>query len=166
MEGAYEVMLKEDTKVLAPNRERKNFSETNEVILKGSLVKGCDKQIQGTRKGKPFVFKLFLTEDHKLIQLNKTQPKQNNDNMEKTEVTLGADGGSPKTIINLTSGDIFAKNKLIAAAVGAVVAFGYSKYKKHDNAKCLKRAALGALAGYLALVVYGQIKGDTVKKTL
>ncbi len=145
-----EATLLEDANVLAPNAEYKNFTETKEVILKGTKVKGEPKYITGLRKSEPFTYRLFATDDKKLIFLNKViNPKKenpnlkNNYNMEKTEVTLGADGlkGKASSIIH----SVVNKNTLIGAAAGALIAYGYCKYKKQPVSA--KHIILTALLG-------------------
>lgn len=145
-----EIKLQQDTPVLHANNARKSFSETGEIILKGSVIKGEPKYIKGVRKGEPFTFSLFLTDDNKLIYLNKAINQQNkkNNNMDKTEVTLGADGGKPQTVLNLKPSEYFDKLKIIGVGAGAAVGFAYCKYKKHDTKKTIIYTIVGAALGY------------------
>ncbi len=85
--------ITEDTKSLIPNVAHKNFicTQDSKTFTKGEKITGNPKIILGERKGKPYTYQLFLTDDHDLIFLNKT-----NIPMEKTEVTLGA-GYNPVT---------------------------------------------------------------------
>jgi len=72
----------EDATTLIPNKDHRNFTETGVLIPKGTEVEGEIKNISGLRRGKPFVYRLFLTNKKQFIFLNKIKP-----NMEATEVT-------------------------------------------------------------------------------
>ena len=51
----------EDAKILIPNTEHKNFTDSGEIIEEGTFVSGQVKNIEGLRRGKPFIYRLFLT---------------------------------------------------------------------------------------------------------
>ncbi len=132
----------EDTKVLIPNEEHKNFTEGKEVIKKDTEIEGNPKFIQGMRRGEPFTYKLFLTKDKQLIYLKKIKP------MNATEVTLGADSAQSSTVVNLNQ-NFLAKPTILGAIGGAVIGFGYAKYKKHEMKKAGMYALIGAVAGFV-----------------
>ncbi len=142
--------LIEDAKVLVPNKEHQNFNETSEILPKGAEVTGNQKNIQGLRRGQPFTYKLFFTNNNKLIYLKSIKPME-------TEVQLGADA----TVVNLKQ-NILAKPGILGAVSGAVLAFGYWKYKKHDVKKLWLHVALGAAAGFVAGKVIAHVA--TVKQ--
>jgi hypothetical protein len=131
-----------DAKVLLPNKDHKNFTETTEIIEEGSLVKGKPVNIQGLRRGQAFVYRLFMTENNKLIHLKKIKP------MKATEVTLGADAKQTPTVVNIKPAENSDRAKFIGTLVGGVAGFAYAKYKKHDNKKALKFVAIGAVLGF------------------
>ena len=64
-------VITEDTKTLIPNKEHKNFTETNTIIPKGTIVEGEMKSIQGKRKGEDFLYRVFFTNDGHIIFQNK-----------------------------------------------------------------------------------------------
>ena len=71
-----------DAPILIPNLEHKNFTDSGEVIEENTIVNGNAKNIEGLRKGKPFTYKLFVTDKNQLIHLNKIKT------METTEKSL------------------------------------------------------------------------------
>lgn len=133
-----------DAKILIPNSEHKNFTESADIVEEGSVVDGEIRQIKGLRRGEPFTYKLFATNKNQLIYLNKIKP------MEKTEVTLGADAGTTPTVVNMKKAENANRNKFYGAAIGAIAGFLYCKYKKHDNAKTAMYIGGGAVVGFVA----------------
>lgn len=132
----------EDAKVLVPNKDHKNFTESAEIIEKGSTVKGIKRNVFGLRKGEPFTYKVFVTDKKQIIYLNKIKP------MEKTEVTLGADSQVSETKINMKPAENASRNKWIGAVIGAVAGFAFAKYKKHDMKKIGTYTIIGAALGF------------------
>lgn len=128
----------EDARVLIPNQKHENFTETKEIIKRDTQIIGTPKNIEGKRRGENFVYRLFLTNDNKLIYLNKIKPI-----MEKTEVKMGADA----TIVNLKQ-NVLAKPAVLGAIAGAVGGFAYAKYKKADNKKAAIYALVGGVVGF------------------
>jgi hypothetical protein len=141
-----EVIVQKDSKYLIPNAEHKNFTESNDWVGEGVLLKGNYADIDGLRRGEPFTYKLFITEDKKILFRNNVQPME-------TEVTLGADSQRSGTIINLVPGETFNKVKITGLVLGAVAGFGYSKYKKHDLKKMAMFIFGGAAIGYATAYV-------------
>jgi len=88
----------EDAYVLTPNTEHKNFTRTEKLIGKGTILEGEPKTIIGQRRGEQFQYKLFKTTDKELIHLKKTKP------MRTTEVTLSADASQTPTLVNVPTG--------------------------------------------------------------
>lgn len=170
--------LKEDVKILVPNKPHKSFSENGEILIKGSEITGEPKYITGMKSGEPFTYRLFMVGENKFIFLNKAfdknEKKQNNNNnnedMETTKVTLSADGesnadgGKPETILNLRPAESFSKSKVIGLVVGAAIGFIYCRYKKHDIKATAKYMALGAVVGYVGVYVFDTTKTATLKK--
>jgi len=132
-----------DAPILIPNKEHKNFTESAESIPDGTVVNGFIRNIDGLRKGKPFVYKVFYTTENQLIYLNKIKPIK----MDNAEVTLGADGASA-TKVNIAVAEKSTKHKWYGAVIGGVAGFAYCKHKKHDLKKSAMFIALGAIAGF------------------
>lgn len=135
------VVSQENCKVLIPNKEHKNFTETNEVIPVGTELVGELAEIKGKRKGEDFMYRIFTTPDRKIIY-----PKYLN--METTEVKLGADSAQTATIVNIKPAETFNKAKLIYIAVGAGVGYGFARYKKEEWKKTLMYTVGGAILGF------------------
>jgi len=134
----------EEAFVLTPNKDHQNFTETSETIKKGTRVTGKQTLVQGLRRGQPFTYKLFLTDNQKFIYLNKIQP------MTTTEVTLGADSKQSATVVNIPAKKkFFDKNTIIGSLVGAGVGFAFAKKKGYDKKKTLMVTAGFAVGGYL-----------------
>jgi hypothetical protein len=138
-----QVKLIEDAKVLVPNSEHKNFTEGKELLQKDTILTGEPKLIAGLRRGEPFNYRLFRTDQNQLIYLNKIR------NMDTTEVKLGAEGDPTPTKINLKQ-TFLAQPANLAAIGGAVIGFGYAKYKKHDMKKALIYTVVGGVVGFVA----------------
>lgn len=153
-----QVTVTEDAKILLPNKEHENFSETQRVIKQGSKIEGEPRFILGKRRGEEFVYRLFETSKKELIFLDKIKP------MEKTEVTLNASGNEAqnKTVINVSAGEIFSRNKIMGLLIGAASGFAYSKYKRKGD-HVWKSVGIGALIGYGAVYAYESINGIIVK---
>jgi hypothetical protein len=137
------VTVIKDCKILKPNKEHKNFTETKEVIKKGNVLNGRFVKIDGKRRGQDFTYRLFITDDEKIIYQNCVE------NMKTTEVMLGADSQQTPTIVDLTNAERFSKYKTRGLIIGGALGFAYSKlYKKQDWKKVAMFTALGAGIGF------------------
>ena len=143
----------EDTKVLVPNMAHKNFSETEEVIPKGTTIIGHAQTLQGLRRGQPFNYRLFYIDNNKIIHLNKIKI------MDNTETTFGADSQVSPTVVKVPLQSRLAKASSIGAISGAVIGYGYCKYKKEDNKKAMTYALIGGVIGF----VVGKVIENTRK---
>jgi hypothetical protein len=153
-----ETELIEDAVVLIPNKEHQNFTETDEVISAGTKVNGEAKIVKGLRRGKPCNYRLFVTDDNKIIFLNKTKIKTN---MENREVTLGV-GGEKSIIVNDSKPKQLGRPVVLGAIGGALAGYGYCKYKGHDMKKTAIYSIVGGAIGYLAGYMY-ENKGLSIK---
>jgi hypothetical protein len=147
----------EDVAVLIPNTEHKNFTESNEIIEKNTTLNGELKNIEGLRRGKPFTYRMFVTNGNQLIYSKSIKP------METTEVYLGANGAS--TTVNLKPAETFSQAKVMGLVVGGAAGYAYAKYKKGDNKKLAMFIGIGALVGYAAAYYLDSNKSITVNQT-
>ena len=155
-----QVVTCNDSQVLIPNPEHKNFTASDVVIPKGTALAGEVKAIKGLRKGEPFTYRLFYTNKNQIIYTKNIKPVNT---MERTEVTLSAEGAPKGAIISIPA-NYLDKNSLIGAALGAAAGFGFAHYKhKSVKAKVLF-ACLGAVAGVVAAKVIAKRKSITIKK--
>ncbi len=148
-----EAIVKENAKVLVPNKEHKNFTETNEEIPKGTIVKGEFKSIKGLRRGEPFSFRVFVTDKGQIIYSNKAKE------MKATEVMLGADSAQTPTRVDLLPAETFKTSRIVVALAGAVGGYMYAKKK---GQKPMKLALIGGLVGYAAVWAFDKTKSVTV----
>jgi hypothetical protein len=146
----------ENAKVLLPNKEHKNFTETDVIIPKDTIVDGEQKMIEGLRRGEPFTYRLFVTNDNKILYLNKVEPMA-------TEVMLGVDETKTPTTINLIPAETFSKVKMIGIVAGGVIGYAYAKSKKMDSRKAVYASAIGAIIGYASGYIVDRQRAITVK---
>jgi hypothetical protein len=151
-----EAIVLENAKVLVPNKEHKNFTETNEEMPKGTVVNGEFKSIKGLRRGEPFSFRVFVTDKGQIIYSNKLKE------MKATEVTLGADASQTPTVVNMIPAETFKTSRIVVALAGALGGFYYAKKK---GANKIKYAIVGAAAGYAAVWAFDKSKSVTVAKS-
>jgi hypothetical protein len=137
------VLVNKNSKVLIPNQDHKNFTETERIIPEGATMKGEFRNVQGLRRGKPFTYRIFIDKDGIILFQNNITP------MRTTEVTLGADSSASATTVNLRPAEMFKTTKTMGLVLGAVAGFAYAKYKKHDMKQSVKFLAIGAIAGFL-----------------
>ena len=139
-------IVSEDADILISNPDHRNFTETGSKIPRGTIIFGKFANIQGLRRGKPFVYRLFITNDNKIIYLNKIQQ------MKTTEVTLGADNSQTATVVDIESGKKnFTKFTIGGALLGASAAWYYAKKMKNMESKKVNMFLLGgAVLGFFA----------------
>lgn len=138
-----QVKVIEKANILVPNKEHKNFTESNEFIEANTLLDGNAININGLRRGSPFTYRLFVTDNNKIIYLNKIKP------MNATEVTLGADSSVTPTKVDLIPAELYTKNKFAGVVIGGLAGFAWAKYKKQDMKKVAMYIGIGAVAGYI-----------------
>jgi hypothetical protein len=135
------VRITEDAPVLIPNDSHKNFVATDKVIKANTELEGKPTRIQGLRRGKPFIYRLFIDDNGIIIYDKYTEKMQ-------TEVTLNAVGTEAR-VVTLPSAK---KDRIIHAvsAVGAgVLAFAIAKKTGRANKTAFMYAGASALVGYL-----------------
>lgn len=159
------VTLIDDATILIPNKEHKNFTETGSAFQKGSELEGEVVSIQGKRRGEDFTYRLFKTNDNKLIFLNKTDMKNrivklnfdgvptetvklNFDGVPTEEIKISFDGVKPIIIDEDPNKSVFAKYSSTGVLLGSAVGFGIAKYKKMEVKKIVIFTVVGAIAGY------------------
>jgi hypothetical protein len=152
-----EVTVIKDSKYLIPNAQHQNFTESTEWVGEGVMLNGDFANIEGKRRGEPFTYKLFITEDKKILYQNSVEP------MKTIELTSGADSQRTPTLVNLTPAETFNKVKTTGLVLGAVAGFAYAKYKKHDIKKMAMFIFGGAVVGYAAAFVVDRDRKGTVE---
>jgi hypothetical protein len=148
----------EDAYILTPNKEHKNFTRTEKLIEKGTILDGEPKTILGQRRGEEFQYKMFLTNDKELIHLNKTKP------MRTTEVTLGADATQSPTVVNVPAGKKLLTPMVIGGTlIGAGAGYYYANSKNFDSKKRNMFIVGGAVLGFFGAKYFEKTKGISVK---
>lgn len=140
------VLVVSDAHILMPNKAHENFTKTDDLIKKDTVLNGRLLNIEGKRKGEDFTYRLFQIEKGNLIFQNKIKPIMN------TEVTLGANGlnaATPrKTEIKMPSKAIDNAH-IIGAVAGSVGGFFLAKKMKKTGRTPYYFAVGGAVAGYV-----------------
>jgi hypothetical protein len=153
------VRVIKDSKYLIANKDHKNFTEGSEVVEEDTILKGDARSIEGLRRGQPFTYRLFITENGKILYLNNIEP------MKTVEVTLGADEQRSATVVDFLPADQFSKMKVAGIVIGGIAGFAYSKYKKHDLKRSAMFIALGAALGYGAGFVFDRSRKVTITES-
>lgn len=151
-----EVTVIKDSKYLIPNAQHQNFTESNDYVGEGVLLKGNFANIEGLRRGEPFTYKLFITEDKNILYQNNVEP------MKTIELTSGADSQLKSTVVNLIPAETFNKVKTAGLVLGALTGFAYCKYKKCDTRKTVMYIFAGSIIGYAAAYVIDRNRTATV----
>ena len=124
--------------VLVPNKEHKNFTESNEVIPISTTLVGTFKLISGLRRGKPFDYRIFTTDSGKIIYADKVSPQPK-------EIK------SPNETSSVSAGNKLATNPMLYAGIGAALGYYISnRQSKEFTTKTIIYIVGGALVGYYA----------------
>lgn len=154
-----EATIKKDTKVLAPNKEHQNFTETDVILKAGEKVTGDFKDIKGLRRGVPFTYKMFITDEKQIIYQKNVEP------MQTTEVTLGADAQVSETKVDMKPAEKFSKAKLAGVVLGAGAGYALARRKKLSGKKMALYIGLGAAVGFGVAYLYDKNKKVVVKQS-
>jgi hypothetical protein len=92
------VEIIEDAPILLPNKEHKNFTKSESILPKGTLVEGDFKNVSGLRRGNPFNYRVFTTKEGDIIYSKYVKPMA-------VEVTMGADSQVSATKIGMISSE-------------------------------------------------------------
>jgi len=130
----------ENAAILIPNAEHKNFTDSGNIIEQSTVIEGQPKLIKGLRKGIEFTYRLFITDDNKIIHINKIRP------MDKTEVYLGADASPSPTLVKFPNESNTGMKPVIGIAIGAIL--GYMIAKKKYPSKLMTITAIGGVMGF------------------
>lgn len=149
----------EHTPVLTANKEHKNFTDTGKIIKKGTSVSGEFKTINGLKRGKPFSYKVFITEDDEIIYSKYVKP------METREITLGADAAVTPTKVDFIPNEDKKHTELIIGAAAGIAGYLISRKMKYSRNKTLAITLIAAAAGYIVTKQVQKRKGILVQKS-
>jgi hypothetical protein len=153
------VEIIEDAQILLPNVEHKNFTDSGDVIPKGSKVEGELKNVNGLRRGSPFNYRVFTTKEGEIIYSKYVKPMA-------VEVTMGADSQVSATKLEMRGSETkTTSRKVIGAVVGGVIGYAVSTRlpKKSFNQQLLYVGG-GALVGFLVGNYLNRKTGIVVEK--
>ena len=131
-----EVIVVEDTAILLPNNEHRNFTETDKMISKGTILKGDFKNIEGLRRGKPFTYRIFQDKDG--IILYAKNLNENKQNMNGNDST-----------ITLPSEKKLSTNYALYSVVAGVLGFAIAKKMGKSGKTAFVIAGISAIGGYM-----------------
>lgn len=150
----------ETAPILMPNMEHKNFTESSYDIPKGTTIKGNYSVINGLRRGKPFDYKVFITQKDQIIYSKFVKP------MATTEVMLGADAQVQATKVQMIAAERNTTIKVvIGSATGGIIGYAIAKKQGLTDAKTILFASVGALAGFLIAKQLTKKTGIVVQKS-
>ena len=145
--------------ILIPNLEHKNFTESRFEIPSGTKITGQFKIINGLRRGKPFDYRIFVTNKNEIIYSKYVKP------MGTTEVTLGADAQVSATKVEMIPAERNTTIKnVIGSATGGILGYAIAKKQGVNMTKTLIYASVGAIAGFLIAKQYTTKTGIFVQK--
>ena len=131
------VVTKENSPILINNDEHKNFVETDKILPKGTILEGEYKNIKGLRRGKEFMYRLFIDNDGIIIYEKNVEPMMKKSN---------ADGET--RIIDMPSVNSRTITTALISAGAGVVAFAVAKRMQTSNKRAFMIAGVTALIGY------------------
>lgn len=131
-----EVIVVEDTAILLPNNEHRNFTETDKMISKGTILKGDFKNIEGLRRGKPFTYRIFQDKDGIIMYAKNLH--ENKENMNGNDST-----------ITLPSEKKLSTNYALYSVVAGVLGFGIAKKMGKSGKTAFIVASISAVGGYM-----------------
>ena len=131
-----EVIVVEDTAILLPNNEHRNFTETDKMISKGTILKGDFKNIEGLRRGKPFTYRIFQDKDGIIMYAKNLHEKKENMNGNDSTITLP----SEKKL---------STNYALYSVVAGVLGFAIAKKMGKSGKTAFIVASISAVGGYM-----------------
>lgn len=131
-----EVLVLEQTPILIHNPEHKNFTETDKLIPKDTKLVGEFKKIQGLRKGKPFIYRLFIDKDGLIVY-------ENNVKMNKMSSLEGT-----QTVTLPSTKKISTTHALVSVLAG-VIGYAVAKKMGKSGKTAFIVAGISAVGGYM-----------------
>lgn len=138
-----QAIISKDTNYLIPNKEHKNFTDSNEQVNEGSEVFGDFKIVSGLRKGKPFEYRLFFTKNGKILYANCVRAEN-----VPSQIISNADNLAAPTKIDLKPSESINYTPYIIAYAGGLLGYLYGQKQKATGANLLKFTAVGAVGAY------------------
>jgi hypothetical protein len=132
-----QAIIIQDTNFLIPNKEHKNFTDSNEKSKAGTITTGEFRNVNGLRKGKPFEYRLFFTKDGKILYANCIRAENI-----PTEIISNAD--NLQSVNTQPSENI----KYLIALGGGIVGYYYGKKQNANANDLMKYIVVGSVGAY------------------
>jgi|688.fasta_scaffold1017336_2 hypothetical protein len=131
-----EVIVLEDTAILLPNNEHRNFTETDKLISKGTKLKGEFKNIEGLRRGKSFTYRIFQDKDGIILYAKNLHENKENMNGDNSTITLP----SEKKL---------SRNYVMYSVLAGVLGYAIAKKMGKSGKTAFMVAGISAIGGYM-----------------
>ena len=140
---------------LIPNKEHQNFTESDLAARVGDTIRGEFKNVNGLRKGKPFEYRLFFTNDGKILYANCIRAENIS-----SEIISNVDNLQAPLSVNIKPSEQF---KYVAALVGGIAGYLYGKKQNADKNKLITYIAVGSVGAYGIYYLIEKNKSTTNK---
>lgn len=138
-----QAIIIQNTNFLIPNKEHKNFTESSELANVGAVVKGEFKNVIGLRKGKEFEYRLFFTNNGKILYANCVKAEN-----VPSEIISSVDSSQSKTLIDLKPAVNISNAALIMSLGGGLAGYFYGKKQNATGTNLIKYIAVGTVGAY------------------
>lgn len=137
---------------LIPNKEHKNFTDSNLEARVGEPITGEFRNINGLRRGKPFEYRLFFTKDGKILYANCIRAENIS-----SEIISNAD--NMQSVNTQPSDNI----KYLIALGGGIAGYYYGKKQNVNLNTLLTYIAVGSVGAYGIFYLIDKNKSTTNK---
>jgi len=158
-----QVKIITESNYLTPNKDHKNFTDSIESANVGDKVEGEFKNISGLRKGQPFVYRLFVTKNGKILYANTVESEL----PPAKEVLSNATANDikPVEVLEIPNDGNIKSVGLILAIAGGVIGYFYGKKQNATQNTLLQYIAVGTVGAYGIYWLTNQNK-STVNKQI
>ena len=158
-----QVKIITESNYLTPNKDHKNFTDSIESANVGDKLEGEFKNISGLRKGQPFVYRLFVTKNGKILYANTVEAEV----PPAIEVLSNATANDikPVEIMEIANDGNIKYVGLILAIAGGVTGYFYGKKQNATQNTLLQYIAVGTVGAYGIYWLTNQNK-STVNKQI
>jgi len=134
------VIVVENSPILTANPEHKNFTATDKIIPAGATMVGDFKNIIGTRRGKPFTYRLFIDKDGIIVYEK---------NVKMNEIKMNLTGTENDRTITLPSAQKFSTTHAVVSVIAGVLGYAVAKKMGKTGKTAMFIAGGSAIAGYM-----------------
>ena len=128
-----QAIIIQNTNFLIPNKEHKNFTDSSDYARVGEIVKGEFRNVNGLRKGKPFEYRLFFTNNGKILYANCVKAEN-----VPSEIISNADNLQTPTLVDLKPAEQFKYTAHLIALGGGIAGYYYGKKQKATGNDLIK----------------------------